>query len=55
MTDDRMALIELVEKSADSDLVRAMLVFAAERLMEAEVEARTGAAHARPVHIKLPS
>jgi len=45
MTDDRMALIELVEKSADSDLVRAMLAFAAERLMEAEVEARTGAAH----------
>jgi transposase-like protein len=45
MTDDRMALIELVEKSADSDLVRAMLAFAAERLMEAEIEARTGAAH----------
>ncbi|MET0456848.1 MAG: IS256 family transposase [Mycobacterium sp.] len=45
MTEDRMALIELVEKSADSDLVRAMLAFAAERLMEAEVEARTGAAH----------
>jgi putative transposase len=45
MTDDRMALLELVEKSADSDLVRAMLAFAAERLMEAEVEARTGAAH----------
>src|SRR4051794_4576385 len=45
MTDDRMALIELVEKSADSDLVRAMLAFAAERLMEAEAEARTGAAH----------
>jgi putative transposase len=45
MTDERMALIELVEKSADSDLVRAMLAFAAERLMEAEVEARTGAAH----------
>src|SRR4051812_34941072 len=43
MTDDRMALIELVEKSADSDLVRGMLAFAAERLMEAEVEARTGA------------
>ena len=45
MTDDRMALIELVEKSADTDLVRAMLAFAAERLMEAEVQARTGAAH----------
>ena len=39
MTDDRMVLIELIEKSADSDLVREMLSFAAERLMEAEVEA----------------
>ena len=44
MTDDRMALIELVEKSADEDLVRDMLAFAAERLMELEVEAATGAA-----------
>src|SRR5271168_4654645 len=45
MTDDRMVLIELIEKSADTDLVREMLSFAADRLMEAEVEARTGAAH----------
>ncbi|MCZ0964148.1 IS256 family transposase [Paracoccus benzoatiresistens] len=44
MTDDRMALIDLVEKQADGDLVREMLAFAAERIMEAEVEARTGAA-----------
>jgi len=44
MTEDRMALIELVEKQADGDLVREMLAFAAERIMEAEVEARTGAA-----------
>src|SRR3712207_1192627 len=45
MTDDEMALLELIEKSADADLVREMLGFAAERLMEAEVQARTGAAH----------
>ena len=45
MTDERMALIELIENDADSDLVREMLSFAAERLMEAEVEARTGARH----------
>src|SRR3954466_4117394 len=45
MTDDRMVLIDLIEKSADTDLVREMLSFAAERLMEAEVEARAGAAH----------
>ncbi len=43
MTDDRMALIELIEKDADADLVREMLSFTAERLMEVEVETRTGA------------
>src|ERR671916_2315179 len=45
MTEERMALLELIEKSADADLVREMLGFAAERLMEAEVQVRTGAAH----------
>ena len=44
MTDERMALLDLVEKNADGDLVREMLAFAAERLMELEVEAATGAA-----------
>jgi hypothetical protein len=43
MTNDRMALIELIEKGADGDLVRELLAFAAERMMELEVEARTGA------------
>ena len=42
MTDDRMALLELIEKRADTDLVREMLAFAAERLMDLEVEAKTG-------------
>ena len=42
MTDERMALIELIEKGADADLVRELLGFAAERLMEFEVEAKTG-------------
>jgi putative transposase len=45
MTDERIALIELIEKDADTDLVREMLSFAAERLMEAEAEAPTGAGH----------
>ena len=45
MTEERMALLELIEKSADADLVREMLGFAAERLMEAEVHVRSGAAH----------
>ena len=42
MTDDRMALLALIEKTADADLVRAMLAFAAERLMDLEVEAKAG-------------
>ena len=45
MTDDRMALLELIEKRADADLVRELLGFAADRLMEAEVQCRTGAGH----------
>ena len=44
MADERMALLELVEKAADADLVREMLAFAAERIMAAEVETLTGAA-----------
>jgi transposase-like protein len=44
MTDERMALIELIENQADTDLVRDMLSFAADKIMEVEVEARTGAA-----------
>lgn len=43
MTDHRMALLELIEKRADGDLVRELLAFAADRMMELEVEARTGA------------
>jgi transposase-like protein len=43
MTDEMMALRGLLEKSADSDLLREMIGFAAERLMELEVEGLTGA------------
>ena len=32
--DDRIALCQLVEKSSDADLLREMIGFAAERLME---------------------
>jgi putative transposase len=45
MTDEREALFELIEKRADTDFVRELLAFAAERLMAIEVEALTGAAH----------
>ena len=44
MTNAKMALLELVEQEADADLVREMLAFAAERMMEMEIEAKTGAA-----------
>ena len=50
MTDERMALIELIEKSADADLVRDMLAFAAERLMAMEVDVLTGA----PAGVRSP-
>ncbi len=47
MTEDRMTLMELVEKSADEDLVRDMLAYDAERLMEVEA-ATTATTGARP-------
>jgi putative transposase len=45
MTDDMMSLRTLLEKSSDADLLREMVGFAAQRLMELEVETLTGAAH----------
>ena len=44
MTDEMMSLRGLLEKSADADVLREMISFAAERLMELEVSALTGAA-----------
>lgn len=38
MTDERMALLELVAQQADGDLVREMLAFAAARIMEFDRE-----------------
>lgn len=45
MTDDMITLQTLLAKQPDADIVREMLGFAAQRLMELEVEGKTGAAH----------
>jgi len=45
MTDEIMNLRTLLEKSSDADLLREMIGFTAQRLMELEVESKTGAAY----------
>src|SRR6266849_162067 len=45
MTDEMMNLRRLLEKSSDADLLREMIGFTAQRLMELEIEGLTGAAH----------
>jgi transposase-like protein len=45
MTDDMIALQALLAKQPDADIVREMLGFTAQRLMELDVETKTGAAH----------
>jgi transposase-like protein len=53
MTEDKVALIDLIEKSGDAGFVRDLLAFAAERLMEAEVEGLTGAAKGERIATRL--
>src|ERR1700694_48974 len=45
MTDDRLALQTLLEKTPDANYLREMIGVAARRLMKLEIESHTGAAH----------
>jgi len=53
MTDEMMSLRTLVEKAPDADLLREMIGFAAERLMELEVGGLTGAAYGEKTSERL--
>lgn len=53
MTDDMMNLRSLVEKSADADLLREMIGFAAEKLMALEVGTKTGAGYGEKNEFRL--
>ena len=55
MTDDMMNLRSLVEKSADADLLREMIGFAAETLMALEVGTKTGAGYGEKMAFDWPS
>ncbi|MBW7886653.1 MAG: IS256 family transposase [Caldilineaceae bacterium] len=53
MTNDMMQLQGLLEKSADADVLREMISFASQRLMELEVQARTGAGYGEKSSARL--
>ena len=53
MTDDMMNLRSLVEMSADADLLREMIGFAAEKLMALEVSTKTGAGYGEKNSFRL--
>ena len=47
MTDDRMALVKLLQKSGDGDFLRAVAEAVLQILMETDVEGLIGAGRAR--------
>jgi hypothetical protein len=53
MTETMMNFRTLLEKAPDADILREMISFAAERLMQLEVGALTGAAHGEKSPLRL--
>ena len=53
MTETMMNFRSLLEKAPDADILREMIGFAAERLMELEVKALTGAGHGEKSSLRL--
>ena len=53
MTIDRMTLKTLVERGSDDDLLREMMAYVANRMMDMEVEGLTGAAHGERTPARL--
>ena len=53
MTDDRMNLQELLAKASDTEFLRDMIGFAADRLMQIEVDALCGAGHGERSTIRM--
>jgi putative transposase len=45
MTIDRLHLAELIEKGSDVDLLREMMTFVVDRMLDLDVESLTGAAY----------
>ena len=54
MTATNMDLKELLEKTADTDFLREMIGYTAQRLMDVEVEALTGAVGVFSLVLKRP-
>src|SRR5512139_2067264 len=55
MTQDRMQLSELLEKAGADDIVRDMIGFVAQRLMELDVDNRCGAGHGERSEVRTNS
>ena len=52
MTIDRMTLKALLEKGSDDDLLREMIGFVANRMMDMDVEGLTGASQGKPEELR---